>query len=270
MLKARLVLTLLAGFAGLALLAIGVPMLMRVAPQSPVQAEAQESDVESAKSPLFDRTVLMADLGRSGFTLGDPAFVRIFKREKRLEIWLQHSSGRFERFRSYEICNFSGGLGPKLAEGDHQAPEGFYRVGLKQLNPNSRHHLSFNLGFPNGYDQAHGRTGSALMVHGGCTSVGCYAMTDEKVDEIYAIVEAALLAGQDAVSVHAFPFKMTADALAGMRNDKWAGFWTNLKEGSDLFEASRVPPRVGICNGDYRFGRDVADPGCTEIGYWRA
>ena len=218
----------------------------------------------------YDRSNLVADLGRAGFKLGDQAFIRIFKRERRLEVWLAQDSGRFERFRSYDICNFSGVLGPKLKEGDLQAPEGFYRVGLRQLNPNSRHHLAFNLGFPNEFDRAHERTGSVLMVHGGCTSLGCYAMTDEKIDEIYAMVEAALEAGQAAVDVHAFPFELTQTAMTQMQGDRWAGFWANLKQGHDLFEANRVPPRVGTCNGEYRFGTDVADPDCTEIGYWRA
>ena len=82
------------------------------------------------------------------------------------------------RFATYPICLWSGRLGPKLREGDRQAPEGFYTVSAEQLNPNSRWHRSFSLGFPNAFDQAHGRTGSFIMVHGGCPSIGCYAMTD--------------------------------------------------------------------------------------------
>lgn len=255
-----------------AICGLGLLAFFGLAPTLIVQrlASSAKGDVAvTDQRPVFSRTALLTDLAQAGFSLGDHAYIRIFKRERRLEVWMQHASGRFAPFRDYAICNFSGLLGPKLREGDLQAPEGFYRVGLKQLNPNSRHHLAFNLGFPNDYDRAHGRTGSALMVHGGCSSTGCYAMGDEKVDEIYAIVEAALLAGQDAVAVHAFPFVLTEDALKRSAGDRWSGFWANLKQGHDLFEASHVPPRVGICNGDYRFGRDVGGPGCTEIGYWR-
>ncbi len=243
-------------------ISIGVGMLVAVLVQ-------KQSEPMSPERIVFDRRELVADLTRAGFALGDPAFIRIFKRERRLEIWLQPSGADFVKFRDYAICNFSGELGPKLKEGDRQSPEGFYRVGRKQLNPNSRHHLAFNLGFPNAFDQSLGRTGSALMVHGGCTSVGCYAMTDEKIDEIYAIVEASLVAGQDGVDVHAFPFVLGMDALAAMESSPWAGFWANLKQGFDLFETTKVPPKVGVCNGDYRFGAELGGAGCFEIGYWR-
>jgi murein L,D-transpeptidase YafK len=222
----------------------------------------------ASTEPRFDRDKLREDLVAAGFVLGAPAHVRIFKREKRLELWLSRSDGRYALFRGYDICNFSGGLGPKLREGDRQSPEGFYRVSKAQLNPNSRHHLSFNLGFPNAYDRQLGRTGSALMVHGGCTSIGCYAITDEKVDEVYAVVEAALATGQDAIDVHAFPFRMTEAALAAESNNLWLPYWRNLKTGFDLFEASAAPPRVSACRGEYRFGADAGGPGCVAIAAW--
>lgn len=219
-------------------------------------------------TPKFDREQLRQDLVAAGFAFGDAAHIRIYKQEKRLELWLQRSDGRYALFRGYDICNYSGGLGPKLREGDRQAPEGFYRVGKLQLNPNSRHHLSFNLGFPNAYDRQLGRTGSDLMVHGGCTSIGCYAITDAKVDEVYAVVEAALGAGQDAVDVHAFPFRLTDAALAAQAGNPWLGYWRNLKEGYDLFEQSATLPAVGACKGEYRFGADAGGPGCTAIAAW--
>ena len=215
----------------------------------------------------FDRTPLLADLKAKGFALGDPAFVRIFKREARLELWMRDGE-RFRLFRAYAICRFSGELGPKLKEGDRQAPEGFYKVARRQLNPNSRHHLSFNLGFPNAFDRQLGRTGSALMVHGGCSSVGCYAMTDEKIDEIYAVVEAALDGGQREVDVHIFPFRLDTDALLADAEHPAVPFWRNLAEGYQLFEAFGLPPRVGACNGVYLFGKDAEKPGCEPISGW--
>jgi murein L,D-transpeptidase YafK len=219
--------------------------------------------------PIFDREQLGTDLVEAGFAMGDPVHVRIFKRERRLEVWLRAaSSGRYAKFRDYDICKFSGDLGPKLKEGDRQAPEGFYRVSRSQLNPNSRHHLSFNLGFPNAFDRQLGRTGSALMVHGGCSSIGCYAITDESVDEVYAMVEAALDRGQDAVDVHVFPFELTATALAEQGGATWLDFWRNLKQGYDLFEAEGAPPKVAACRGEYKFGLDAEGPDCSAIAAW--
>ena len=163
------------------------------------------------------------------------------------------------------ICLWSGRLGPKLREGDRQAPEGFYAVSHKQLHPGSRHHLAFNLGFPNAYDRAHGRTGSYLMVHGGCSSIGCYAMTDGAVDDIYRIVEAALDGGQDHVPVHVFPFRMTPERLAAMAGEQWIGFWRNLKTGYDLFEKTGKPPPAFACGERYGFGPGT---GCRPIAGW--
>lgn len=220
------------------------------------------------RTPRFDRAALGADLAAAGYALGNPAHIRIFKDERRLEVWLQRSGEAFTKFRDYEICRYSGGLGPKLAEGDRQAPEGFYRVAKAQLNPNSRHHLSFNLGFPNAFDRQLGRTGSALMVHGGCTSVGCYAITDESVDEVYALVEAALENGQDAVDVHAFPFRLTEAALSGQGGSTWLAYWRNLKTGYDLFEDTGLPPKVAACRGEYRFGTDAEGEDCVAIAGW--
>ncbi|RYE06980.1 MAG: murein L,D-transpeptidase [Hyphomicrobiales bacterium] len=216
----------------------------------------------------FDRTALNADLATAGFALGDDAHVRIYKREHLLEVWMRSAEGRFVLFRAYEICTYSGGLGPKLAEGDRQAPEGFYRVARKQLNPNSRHHLAFNIGFPNALDQALGRTGSYLMVHGGCSSVGCYAMTDAQIDEIYAIIEAALDRGQQEVDVSIFPFRMTETALQTEAGNQWSPFWRNLKLGADLFDLTGAPPRVAACAGSYVFGGEQLGSECTPITGW--
>ena len=222
---------------------------------------------EVIQEPRFDRSGLHAALTGAGHRLGDAAHVRIFKREKVLELWIAAAEG-YRLFRSYDICTFSGELGPKLAEGDRQAPEGFYRVGQKQLNPNSRHHLAFNLGFPNALDRQLGRTGSALMVHGGCSSIGCYAITDAGVDEVYAVLEAALAAGQEAVDVHIFPFRMSDMALAEAHDSSWYGFWQTLKHGHDLFERERRPPRVWACDGAYRFGPSAEGAQCAAIAAW--
>jgi murein L,D-transpeptidase YafK len=147
----------------------------------------------------------------------------------------------------------SGRLGPKLAEGDAQAPEGFYEVTPRALNPNSAFHLSFNIGYPNAFDVANGRTGSWIMVHGGEASVGCFAMTDALVEEIYLVTEAALQKGQPAVPVHVFPFRMTEERMRAAGESEWLPFWENLREGHEHFELSHVPPVVRVEETHYVF-----------------
>ena len=178
---------------------------------------------------------------------GAEAFVRIFKAESELELWLKApQANSFELKEVFPICRWSGELGPKLREGDGQSPEGFYKVTRASLNPNSSFHLSFNLGFPNRYDRAHSRTGSYLMVHGACVSIGCYAMTDAGIEKIYAAVESALKSGQDAVDVHIFPFQMTSENLALREGHDWYEFWLNLKEGYDAFETTHRVPKISV------------------------
>jgi murein L,D-transpeptidase YafK len=216
---------------------------------------AEYKSLHRAGEPLPgtpDLAHLDVRLQAEGVHLGAPVYIRIFKLESELELWVE-KEGRFQPFATYPICLWSGRLGPKLKEGDRQAPEGFYTVAKEQLNPNSRMHLSFNLGFPNVYDRSKGRTGSFLMVHGGCSSIGCYAVTDKVVDEIWALVTAALDNGQERIPVHAFPFRMTERNLNLRKGYKWNGFWTDLKTGYDLFERSHLPPVVSVCDGRYVF-----------------
>jgi murein L,D-transpeptidase YafK len=189
-------------------------------------------------------------LAENGLTRGAPVFFRIFKREQELELWMKKGEA-FSLFATYPICRFSGELGPKEREGDFQAPKGFYSVGRAQLNPNSVNHRAFNLGYPNLHDAALGRTGTFLMIHGKCISSGCYAMTDPVIEEIWDLAVAALDGGQRRIGVHIFPFRMTRQNLAIFGGGRWGGFWRDLKPGYDLFEASRTPPRIGVCAGRY-------------------
>lgn len=194
---------------------------------------------------------LTAALAAKGLGLGKPLHIRIFKETSELEAWIEAPDGRYRLFKTFPICAYSGGLGPKLKEGDRQSPEGVYEVGRGQLNPNSSYHLSFDLGFPNALDRAHARTGSFLMVHGDCRSVGCYAMTDPGIEEIYLLVEAAQRGGAKVVPVHAFPFRMTEGRLEREQASPWYPFWRDLKVIHDRFEADRRPPRVGVVAGRY-------------------
>ncbi len=195
-------------------------------------------------------------LGKKGMNPYSPIFVRIFKEESELEVWKQRKDGRFYHFKTYPICTWSGKLGPKHKQGDKQAPEGFYTVNRHQMNPKSSFHLAFNLGYPNSYDRAHGRTGNFLMVHGKCTSAGCYAMTDPLMEEIYALAREAFIGGQQKFHVHAFPFRMTEANMARHQKSKNYRFWKTLKQGYDYFELTRMPPKVAVCNRRYHVNVD--------------
>jgi murein L,D-transpeptidase YafK len=199
--------------------------------------------------PLSAQT--RAQLAEKGMNEEQPILIRIFKAESELEVWKAKDDGRFYHFKTYPVCAYSGGLGPKLKQGDRQAPEGFYLVSQEQLNPRSKYYLAFNMGFPNAFDRAHGRTGSNLMVHGDCTSSGCYSMTDAVMEEIYILARDALANGQGAFQVQAYPFRMTAANLNANKDDEWIDFWKNLKEGYDYFEISRLPPKVAVCEKRY-------------------
>jgi murein L,D-transpeptidase YafK len=197
---------------------------------------------------------LNKELQVSGFALGDPIFIRIFKESRELELWLrQKNTARFQLWKTYPVAAMSGRLGPKLAEGDGQAPEGFYEVNANALNPESEFHLSFNVGYPNAFDTVNERTGSWIMVHGGSASVGCFAMTDPVVEEIYLIAEAALKNGQQTFAVHVFPFRMTEDRMREAAVSEWLPFWENLRVGFVLFEEKHVPPAVRVVDGQYIF-----------------
>jgi murein L,D-transpeptidase YafK len=196
-------------------------------------------------------------LEAAGLRLGAPVFVRIFKEEMQLEMWVEAKEGEerpWRKFRNWRIANMSGKLGPKQREGDLQAPEGFYEVTRGQLNPMSRFHLSFNVGYPNAYDRHHGRTGSLIMVHGSNVSIGCFAMTDPVIEEIYLLVEAALKGGQGSVPVHVFPFQMTAERLeqAEAEGSEWGRFWREeLLPVYERFQRTGRPPVVRANEGRY-------------------
>ncbi|MEO9336569.1 murein L,D-transpeptidase family protein [Mesorhizobium sp. SB112] len=196
---------------------------------------------------------IVTQMKAKGMTRTSPIMARIFKEEGKLEIWKQKNNGRYDLIAEYDICKWSGKLGPKFTEGDRQAPEGFYTVRPAQMKPNSSYHLAFNIGYPNAYDRSHGRTGSNLMVHGACSSSGCYSMTDEQVEQIYAFGRDAFMGGQTEFQIQAFPFRMTAANMARYRSDANYAFWKMLKEGYDHFEITKVPPKVDVCEKRYVF-----------------
>ena len=261
------------------------PDLAAPAPAAPAAPAAQQLAAHTTEPVLRPAPpeVFNEPERPARFNMGAPAYVRIFKKEGELELWLK-VNGRYSLYRTFPICKWSGRLGPKVKEADYQSPEGFYSVSARQLNPHSNYHLAFNVGYPNAFDRQNGHTGGLVMVHGNCKSVGCFAMTDKGIEEIYGFVAAALSAGQREVPVHIFPFHMTDAAIAretaggvsggfmsffatdGGNGAQWAGFWRNLKEGYDLFQQTGEPPTAYACGDRYAFG--AQDASCKRVAGW--
>ena len=222
-----------------------------------------------AYAPVPASTV--AKMEAKGSSKNAPVLVRAYKQESEIEIWKQTSSGEYALIKTYPVCRWSGQLGPKKKEGDRQVPEGFYYVTPAQMNPNSSYWLAFNVGYPNPLERAMSRTGGDIMVHGTCSSRGCFAMTNDQIEEIYAIMRESFAGGQKAVQFQSFPFRMTAENLAKFRADPNMAFWKNLKEGNDHFEVTKREPQVGYCGQKYYFnasaegGRPDPNAACPKL-----
>ena len=204
--------------------------------------------------PLSER--MLTEIDNRNMEKELPILVRIFKEELELEVWKEDKTGRLALLKTYPICRWSGELGPKIKEGDRQAPEGFYTITPGLMNPNSNYYLAINMGFPNAYDRSNGRTGAFLMIHGDCSSRGCYAMTDEQIAEIYALARELFFGGQKSFQIQAFPFRMTPINMAKHRNSPHMAFWKMLKQGYDHFEVTRLEPKVDVCEKRYVFNAE--------------
>jgi murein L,D-transpeptidase YafK len=202
---------------------------------------------------------MLALLQQKNMPKDSPILVRVFKEESELEVWKQDTTGQFQLLKVYPICRWSGELGPKKTEGDRQAPEGFYAITPGLMNPNSNYYLAINIGFPNAFDKANNYSGAFLMIHGDCSSRGCYAMTDEQIGEIYSLARDSFLAGQKQFQIQAYPFRLTAANLAKHRNNPNMPFWTMLKEGNDHFEVTHLEPKVDVCDRHYVFDAQPPD-----------
>ncbi|WP_152048005.1 L,D-transpeptidase family protein [Aureimonas psammosilenae] len=212
---------------------------------------ADLGDLLGAAAPIPPK--LMAEIKAKDMGGKSPILVRLYKEESQLEIWKQKSNGEYAVLKTYSICAWSGKLGPKKTAGDRQAPEGFYTVAPGQMNPDSQHHLAFNIGYPNQFDKVNGGTGEHLMVHGSCNSSGCYAMDDWQMEELYALAREAFAGGQRSFQIQAYPFRMTPKNMARHRQSEHYAFWKVLKEGSDRFELTKKPVTVGVCEKRYAF-----------------
>ncbi len=214
--------------------------------------DALEAGSGRSLRPIPNETLALMD--KIGTTPSAPVLIRSYKQEAEFEIWKMKSDGQYALLKTYPMCRWSGQLGPKTREGDRQVPEGFYTIAPGQMNPNSNYYLSFNVGYPNAYDRALGRTGGAIMVHGVCSSAGCFSMTDAQIAEIYAIAREAFNGGERAIQMQSYPFRMTAENLAKHRLDPNIAFWKELKNGADHFEVTKSEPSVLVCGKHYVFG----------------
>ncbi|WP_036288978.1 murein L,D-transpeptidase family protein [Methylosinus sp. PW1] len=222
------------------------------------------SGSQRALSPIPPETLALME--QAGVTKESPTLIRSYKKEAEFQIWKQRPDGRYAYLKTFPMCRWSGQLGPKVREGDRQAPEGFYSITPGQMNPNSAYYLSFNVGYPNAYDRAYGHSGGSIMVHGACSSAGCFSMTDRQIAEIYAILRTSFNNGQRSIQMQSYPFKMTAENLAKHRLDPNIGFWKQLKEGSDHFEVAGKEPSVGVCNRRYVFDATSANGQPLDAG----
>jgi murein L,D-transpeptidase YafK len=210
-----------------------------------------DSPLTRALKPLSPQ--MLAQLEQKHMPIDSPILIRLFKEESEIEVWKQDTSGHFALLKTYPICRWSGELGPKIREGDRQAPEGFYTVRSGQMNPNSHHYLSFDIGYPNAYDRAYGRTGGNVMMHGGCSSAGCYAITDEQIAEIYALARESFYGNQRSFQIQAYPFRMIPLNLVKHLHNPNMPFWRMLKEGNDHFEVTHLEPKFDVCEKRYVF-----------------
>ncbi len=239
-----------------AMVAIGLLLI------SALLAGCSSMGLPKERLPLSPQT--MKVLAAADTSPATPLLVRVFKESSELEVWKPDSRGEYRLLKTYEICKWSGELGPKIKEGDYQSPEGFYNVSPGMMNPKPGYYLSFNTGSPNEYDRAYGRTGTNLMIHGDCKSVGCYAMTDGQMQEIYALARESFAGGNASFKLELYPFRMTSQNMVRHAANPNIDFWTNLKEGYDALSLNKRPAEVDVCGGRYVFdarpGTVPADP----------
>ena len=211
-----------------------------------------------SEHPISSAT--LAEMNKIDTTPASPTLIRTYKKEAELEVWKMKSDGHYALLKTYPMCRWSGQLGPKKREGDMQVPEGFYAIAPGQMNPNSHYYLSFNVGYPNAYDRAYGRSGGNVMVHGVCSSAGCFSMTDAQIDDIYAIARDSFRGGQREIQLQSYPFRMTAENMAKYRLDPNIDFWKELKNGADRFDVTKTEPPVLVCGRHYVFGATAKGP----------
>jgi murein L,D-transpeptidase YafK len=185
--------------------------------------------------------ILKSALTEKGFSGYFSMYIRVFKAEKTMEIW-GFKDTAYQLFKTYPICNMSGTLGRKYKQGDKQVPEGFYHI--ERFNPKSNFHLSLGINYPNQADMFFAEKdnmGGDIFIHGDCVSIGCMAMTDDVIKEIYILATEAKKLGQHNIPVHIFPFRMDEQNMTKYNAEfpQWLTFWQTLKGQYDYFEKEK-------------------------------
>ena len=230
------------------------------------QAHAQsfdqiQLDYRNVSVAAQDKNGLLRGLVESEGLEYPPAriFIRVFKKERTLELWAGDAAGgKFRLLRTYAFCSSSGRLGPKRVQGDGQIPEGFYYI--DQFNPQSSFLLSLGLNYPNSSDLIKGDKidpGSAIFIHGGCASIGCIPITDDKIKEVYWLAVQSKSQGQNRIPVHIFPTIMSAFGMDTLyqeaaNNRDLMSFWENIRPAFSFFEDFKSVPTIAIsASGNY-------------------
>jgi murein L,D-transpeptidase YafK len=237
-----------------------------------ITAAYAESKSWRPESVAAREAELAEEFAVKGLKLGSPVFIRVYKQTSEMELWVRQGP-RYVHFKTFGICRWSGVLGPKFYEGDRQSPEGLYRVTASDLIVNQRWDRAMNINYPNAFDDLNGRGGSGILIHGGCGSIGCFAVQNENVEDVYGAVRAALKGGQAYVPVLALPFRFSQ--LAPDKEDtlQMSEFWADLRRADLLFERDKLPPAAWICDGRYYFADRRGDrsrhavhlPGCKPL-----
>ena len=204
--------------------------------------------------PQVETKLKSTGVSKSDFYL----FLRAFKQEKQLEVWVSSSAnGPFSLLETYDVCAASGNLGPKIKQGDQQVPEGVYYI--DRFNPQSSFHLSLGLNYPNSIDRKRSGSqnpGGDIFIHGACVSIGCLAITDTYINELYVLAALAKSGNPQNIPVHIFPFRMNDQAMQLVdrmqANNQWKLFWENLAIVYQHFELSKNPGKwKGDAKGKY-------------------
>jgi murein L,D-transpeptidase YafK len=177
-------------------------------------------------------------------------FLRAFKKEEILEVWIKKRSNDYQLLTTYDFCRNSGQLGPKRMEGDRQIPEGIYHI--SHFNPKSNFLLSLKVNYPNDSDKIlsdPNSPGSDIYVHGGCQTTGCIPLTNDKIQELYLLAVEEKKEGRN-IPIHIFPTKNFEEILE--EDSEHFSFWKNLKTVFDDFEENKRLPFIEV-NTDGRY-----------------
>lgn len=224
-----------------------------------LQSQLKFARVKSAYNEKFkgiSENLKKLNVNHSNFKI----YLIAYKKEKQLEIYVSNSTGKYTYFKTYQVCSQSGELGPKFMYGDNQTPEGFYSV--DRFNPSSNFLLSLGLNYPNKADKIRSKAknlGGDIFIHGSCVSIGCLAMTDKQIQEIYLLAVLAKNYGQKNIPVVIAPFKFDKITSQKFKKEKeyskfkqYFTLWGSIEKGINQFNKNNMPPQISIDkNGNY-------------------